>query len=729
MTTTTATLNASVNPEGSATTALFVFGTDPALAAGTFSTNSVSLGSGTSASTLTGSLTSLTPNTTYYFRVVATNSAGTTSGAILSFTTGTATGTAPVATTQAATAVTSTTATLNASVNPEGSATTVNFVYGTSPTLASGTTTTTAQSIGAGTSAVAVAAPLPGLASNTTYYFRVVATNSAGTTSGAILSFTTGNFATAPIATTMAATALTTTTATLNASVNPEGSATTALFVFGTDPALAAGTFSTNSVSLGSGASPTTFTGSLTSLTPNTTYFFRVVATNSAGTTKGAILSFATGTSVTAPVATTEDATSVTSFGGRLNASVNPDKGATSVLFVYGTDPDLASDTFSTSAQSIGAGASAVAVTGPLTGLDPDTTYYFQVVATNSAGSSAGSILNFTTAFVQEATLSDFLGLGESEPAVYRPSTAAWYVQNPDGTTTTLKTFGWLGHDIPVAGDYDGVGHTQQAVYRPSTSQWFVLEANGTTEALPSFGWAGHDIPVPGDYDGVGHTEQAVYRPSTGQWFVRQPDGSAEIIATFGWSGHDIPVPGDYDGVGYTEPAVYRPSTGQWFVSEPENTTEQLPDFGWPGHDYPAPGDYDGVGYVEQAVYRPSTAQWFVFEPDGTTERLTTFGWTGHDLPTTTPIYSLVQTGMIGGISKSSLDAAASPLISEPLPTVSSVPPAPSPRPTHGPSQFHVVLKKPFPMGALVSTSRTIGKKYAVVHSRIHKVHVDRPVR
>ena len=41
----------------------------------------------------------------------------------------------PTATTQAATAITATTATLNASVNPEGSATTVTFVYGTDSTL------------------------------------------------------------------------------------------------------------------------------------------------------------------------------------------------------------------------------------------------------------------------------------------------------------------------------------------------------------------------------------------------------------------------------------------------------------------------------------------------------------------------------------------------------------------------------------------------------------------
>ena len=100
---------------------------------------------------------------------MATSAAGTTDGAILSFTT---TSTPPAATTQAATAVTTTAATLNASVNPEGSATSVTFVYGTEPTSTTGTTTTTAQSIGSGTSAVAVNAPLTGLDPGTTYYLR-----------------------------------------------------------------------------------------------------------------------------------------------------------------------------------------------------------------------------------------------------------------------------------------------------------------------------------------------------------------------------------------------------------------------------------------------------------------------------------------------------------------------------------------------------------------------------
>jgi hypothetical protein len=75
----------------------------------------------------------------------------------------------PTATTQAATGVTATAATLNGSVNPEGSDTSVSFIYGTDPQLKTGTTTTSAQPLGSGTSAVAVNAALTGLQPGTTY--------------------------------------------------------------------------------------------------------------------------------------------------------------------------------------------------------------------------------------------------------------------------------------------------------------------------------------------------------------------------------------------------------------------------------------------------------------------------------------------------------------------------------------------------------------------------------
>ncbi|MBM4169755.1 MAG: T9SS type A sorting domain-containing protein, partial [Ignavibacteria bacterium] len=96
----------------------------------------------------------------------------------------------PTVTTSAASSMTSSSATLNGNVNPNGAATTAYFEWGTSSTLAT-STATTSQSVGSGTTPVSVTASLTGLTANTTYYYRVVGQNSAGTQRGSIISFTT----------------------------------------------------------------------------------------------------------------------------------------------------------------------------------------------------------------------------------------------------------------------------------------------------------------------------------------------------------------------------------------------------------------------------------------------------------------------------------------------------------------------------------------------------------
>ena len=74
--------------------------------------------------------------------------------------------------------------------------------------------------------------------------------------------------------------------------------------------------------------------------------------------------------------------------------------------------------------------------------------------------------------------------------------------------------------DIPVPGDYDGIGRTELAVFRPSTAQWFILNPDGSQRVV-NFG-AAHlfDLPAPGDYFHHGITEPAIFRPSTGQWIT-----------------------------------------------------------------------------------------------------------------------------------------------------------------------------------------------------------------
>jgi len=96
---------------------------------------------------------------------------------------------APAADTLPATAVTTTTATLNGSVNPNGSASVVSFQSGS--TTAYGTTTAVTLTPNNGTDPQTVSTTLSGLTPGTTYHFRVTTTNAGGVTNGDDVTFTT----------------------------------------------------------------------------------------------------------------------------------------------------------------------------------------------------------------------------------------------------------------------------------------------------------------------------------------------------------------------------------------------------------------------------------------------------------------------------------------------------------------------------------------------------------
>ncbi|HYX71430.1 MAG TPA: peptidoglycan DD-metalloendopeptidase family protein, partial [Nitrososphaera sp.] len=99
-------------------------------------------------------------------------------------------GTKPTTTTNFASNVASTTAQLNGTVNPNGSATYIWFEWGTGSTLSS-FNSTPQQSVGSGNTSLNVSATLTGLASGANYFYRLAASNSSGTSRGSILSFTT----------------------------------------------------------------------------------------------------------------------------------------------------------------------------------------------------------------------------------------------------------------------------------------------------------------------------------------------------------------------------------------------------------------------------------------------------------------------------------------------------------------------------------------------------------
>ncbi len=96
----------------------------------------------------------------------------------------------------------------------------------------------------------------------------------------------------APVVTTLAATAIGTTTATLNGIVNPNGTLTSASFQHGVTNAYGTTTAVTLAPAYGSTAQNVSVT--LTGLLPGTTYHFRLTGTNPGGDTNGASLTFST---------------------------------------------------------------------------------------------------------------------------------------------------------------------------------------------------------------------------------------------------------------------------------------------------------------------------------------------------------------------------------------------------------------------------------------------------
>jgi uncharacterized protein (TIGR02145 family) len=233
----------------------------------------------------TSNLSGLSPNTLYFVRAYATNSAGTGYGNSESFTT---LGDEPSSNTLDASNIQAHSATLNGTVNPGLLSTTVDFEYGT--TINYGNTITSTQSPVTGDSSVNVIAELTELTPGTTYHFRIKVENSIGTAYGSDMTFTTiGQLPDAAVET---VTDLTLNTATLNGSVNPNYLATTVTFEWGTTTDY--GNSVTPAQSPVTGSISISISTDLSELTPGTTYHFRIKAINELGTTNSDDLTFRT---------------------------------------------------------------------------------------------------------------------------------------------------------------------------------------------------------------------------------------------------------------------------------------------------------------------------------------------------------------------------------------------------------------------------------------------------
>lgn len=182
--------------------------------------------------------------------------------------------------------VKATSATLNGEVNPEGSELTkCRFEYG--ETKSYGNSVPCAESLGEvgnGSNLTKVRASVSGLTGGITYHFRLHVTNAAGDVRSEDEELKT--LTTALIEDALAA-EVTATTAKLNATVNPEGLPAACTFEYGTSTSYGINV-PCEPASLGSGTSGVAVSVELKELSPETTYHWRVRASDINGTVPGA---------------------------------------------------------------------------------------------------------------------------------------------------------------------------------------------------------------------------------------------------------------------------------------------------------------------------------------------------------------------------------------------------------------------------------------------------------
>ncbi|MGO9611410.1 MAG: carboxypeptidase regulatory-like domain-containing protein [Dissulfurispiraceae bacterium] len=273
---TTATLNGTINTQGGNTLYLFEWGLDTSYASGAMGTT---LPASLNTVPVSVNITGLTTDTTYHYRLATNNSGGESDSSDMTFTT---TG-IPIVTYLEVTSITTTSATVIGTVNPNGVATNAVIKYG--PTTSYGNTGSWSNIVGA----QFIMANLSGLIPNQTYHYCIMATNSNGSSPCADMTFTT--LGAPPIVATTNATNITSTTATLNGTVNPNNAATSYDFQYGTSTAYGNDTVAG---SAGSGTSALNVNAAISNLTPSTTYHFTIGASNNSGGVDGVDRTFTT---------------------------------------------------------------------------------------------------------------------------------------------------------------------------------------------------------------------------------------------------------------------------------------------------------------------------------------------------------------------------------------------------------------------------------------------------
>ena len=176
-------------------------------------------------------------------------------------------------------------------------------------------------------------------------------------------------------------------------------------------------------------------------------------------------------------MAATGAVTAITETAATLGGTVNPKGLETSFRFEYGLTAAYGTTTASAAA---GSDATGHAVSAPLVGLEPHTTYHYRIVASNGGGFTTGNDASFTTPAFPPVVVTG------AASAISATATLGGTV-NPRGTEATYRfDFGTdTTYGVEVAGGSAGAGGDAGAVsaavagLQPLTTYHYRVVATG----------------------------------------------------------------------------------------------------------------------------------------------------------------------------------------------------------------------------------------------------------
>ncbi|MFZ1925665.1 MAG: fibronectin type III domain-containing protein, partial [Solirubrobacteraceae bacterium] len=194
-----------------------------------------------------------------------------------------------------------------------------------------------------------------------------------------------------PTIATGTASGVTTSEATLNGTVNPNGIEATYYFEYGTSTSYGGLTYPGDA---GTGGVTEPESYSISGLMPGTTYHYRIMAYSDTGLSEGTDQTFTT--QALPPEVSTSPASEVQQAQATLNGTVNPKSTDTHYYFEYGKTTEYGTDVPALPGGDAGSGASSVAVSATATGLEAGVTYHYRLFASNTGGLERGSDQTYT---------------------------------------------------------------------------------------------------------------------------------------------------------------------------------------------------------------------------------------------------------------------------------------------------------------------------------------------